>query len=176
MGTFRVSIAIGDPQGQQFEPVETLVDTGATYTTLPGSLLRRLGVPPDRRAEFELADGSTVELGMGQTWLRIDGATAIVPVVFAEEGSEPLLGAVTLEIFLLNVDPVRQRLVPTRGLLMTLTGQPAAPSTALCTSSESICRTWTTEGNKLFQGRVTSGTMAIKSVMQKYPGLRSSTT
>ena len=42
----------------------------------------------------------------------------IVPVVFAEEGSEPLLGAVTLEMFLLGVDPVRQRLVPVRALLM----------------------------------------------------------
>ena len=54
----------------------------------------------------------------------------MVPVVFTDEGSESLLGAVTLEIFLLNVDPLRQRLVPTRGLLIALTEQPAAPSTA----------------------------------------------
>jgi len=121
MGTFRVNIAIGDPQGQEYEPVAALVDTGATYTTLPGSLLRRLGVDPRDRAEFELADGTIVERGVGQTWLRIDGRSAIVPVVFAEEGSEPLLGAVALEIFLLGVDPVRQRLVPIRGLLMAAT-------------------------------------------------------
>ena len=117
MGTFRVRIAVGNPDGQQYEPVEALVDTGATYTTLPGSLLRRLGVPSDRRVEFELAAGNIIEQEVGQTWIRIDGATAIVPVVFADEGSEPLLGAVTLEIFLLNVDLVRQRLVPVRGLL-----------------------------------------------------------
>ncbi len=120
MGTFRVSIGIGDPQGQQYESLDALVDTGATYTTLPGSLLRRLGVPSDRRVEFELADGTIIEQDVGQTWVRIDGATAIVPVVFAEEGSEPLLGAVTLEIFLLGVDPVRQRLIPVRGLLMAI--------------------------------------------------------
>ena len=124
MGTFRFSIAIGDPQGQEYEPIEALVDTGATYTTVPGSLLRRLGVPSDRRVEFELADGGIVQRDVGQTWVRIDGRSAIVPVVFAEEGSEPLLGAVTLEIFLLNVDLVRQRLVSTRGLLMGLSRRP----------------------------------------------------
>lgn len=124
MGTFRVSIGIGDPRGHQYESLDALVDTGATYTTLPGSLLRRLGVASDRREELELADGGIVQRDVGQTWVRIDGRSAIVPVVFAEEGSEPLLGAVTLEIFLLNVDPVRQRLVPTRGLLMGLGRQP----------------------------------------------------
>ena len=120
MGTFQVSIAVGDPEGQQYESLEALVDTGAAYSTLPGSLLRRLGVPSGRRVEFELADGTIIERDVGQTWVRINGATAIVPVVFAEEGSEPLLGAVTLGIFLLAVDPVRQRLVPVRGLLMAL--------------------------------------------------------
>ena len=76
-----------------------MVDTGSTYTTLPGSLLQRVGVPSDRRVEFVLADGTIIEQDVCQTWVRFDGATAIVPVVFAEEGSEPLLGAVTLEIF-----------------------------------------------------------------------------
>ena len=118
MGTIRFNITVGDPEGQEYESIEALVDTGSTYTTLPGSLLRRLGVPSGRRVEFELADGTIIERDVGQTWVRIDGAAAIVPVVFAEEGSEALLGAVTLEIFLLGVDPVRQRLVPVRGLLM----------------------------------------------------------
>ncbi len=119
MGTFQVNIDVGDPQGERYEAMDTLVDTGSTYSTLPGSVLRRLGVPADRQVEFELADGRIVKHDVGQTHVRIDGQSAIVPVVFAEEGSEPLLGAVTLEIFLLTVDPVRQRLVPVRGLLMT---------------------------------------------------------
>ena len=130
MGTFRVSMVIGDPQGDRFESVEALVDTGSTFTTLPGALLRRLGVVPHGRAEFELADGSILERDIGRTWVRIDGRVEIVPVVFAEEGSEPLLGAVTLEIFLLNVDSVRQRLVPVRGLLMghSVPGWPYLPT------------------------------------------------
>ena len=105
MGTFRVGIGIGDPQGQQYESLDALVDTGATYTTLPDPLLRRLGVGTGRRVEFELADGSIIEREVGQTWVQINGDTAIVPVVFADEGSAPLLGAVTLETFLLKSRP-----------------------------------------------------------------------
>ena len=124
MGTFRVSIDIGDPQGERYEPVDALVDTGATYLTLPGSVLQRLGVPADREVEFELDNGRIVQHEVGQTRVCIDGQSAIVPVVFAGEGSEPLLGAVTLELFLLPVDPVRQRLVPVRGVLMALARKP----------------------------------------------------
>ena len=42
MGTFLVEIELGDPEGRRYETVEALVDTGATYTTVPGSTLRRL--------------------------------------------------------------------------------------------------------------------------------------
>ena len=42
MGTFQVAIEVGDPDGQRYETVEALVDSGATYTTMPESLLRRL--------------------------------------------------------------------------------------------------------------------------------------
>ena len=120
MGTFRVTLAVGDPQGGQYTPVEALVDTGATYTTLPASILRELGVVPHDRAEFELADGNVIERDIGRTWVRIDGKSDIVPVVFGDEKGGALLGAVTLEIFRLAVGPVSQRLVQVRGLLMSL--------------------------------------------------------
>mgnify|MGYP001583844183 FL=1 len=118
MGIFRVNIAVGDPQGQHYTTAEALVDTGSSYNALPASFLQRLGVLPHERRQFELADGRIVERDVGQTWVQIDSRTAIVPVVFADEGTEALLGAVTLEIFGLAVDPVRQRLVPVPGLLM----------------------------------------------------------
>ena len=38
-------------------------------------------------------------------------------VVFGEEGMDPIFGAVTLEEFLLAVDPVHQRLTPVNALL-----------------------------------------------------------
>ena len=118
MGTFQVELEIGDPQGQHFEAVDALVDSGATYTTLPESLLRKLEVLPLSSANFVLADGSRLEREIGQTWMRLEGEEFIVPIVFGPETTQPLLGAVTLEIFRLGIDPVRQRLIPVDGLLL----------------------------------------------------------
>ena len=118
MGTFHITLAVGDPQGESYVPVEALVDTGATYTMLPASMLQNLGVVPHDRAEFELADGNVAEMDIGRTWVRIDGRSEIVPIIFGEEGTTVLLGAVTLEIFRLGVDLVRQELIPVRGLVM----------------------------------------------------------
>ncbi len=118
MGTFRVPIEIGDPQGERFERVEAMVDTGASYTLVPGSLLRRLGVTPYDRLMFILADGRQIERDLGQTWIRIDGKSVITIVVFGEEDTEPLLGAYALEGLRLGVDSLNRRLVPVPGYLL----------------------------------------------------------
>ncbi len=118
MGTFRVRVEVGDPQGQRFEPLEALVDTGATNTAVPASLLRQLGVRAHRRGLFELYDGRTIELDIGRTWVRLNGELELTQVAFGAEGSEPVLGAITLEEFGLAVDPVKKRLVPATRLLM----------------------------------------------------------
>jgi len=121
MGTFRVTIEIGNPDGTQFQSLTALVDTGASYTTLPSELLRGLRVVPLERREFQLADDSMVERDVGLTQVRINGRVMPTLVVFEPVGTEALLGAYTLEGFGLGVDPVRRRLVPVRGLLMACT-------------------------------------------------------
>ena len=118
MGTFRHFIEVGDPQGQRFERIEALVDTGASYTVVPAPLLRRLGVPPHDRVFLILADGRRIERDVGQTWVRINGKAVITLAVFGDEGVEPLLGAYTLEGLRLGVDAANEGLVPTPGLLM----------------------------------------------------------
>jgi len=118
MGTFKVEIGVGDPQARESEPIEALVDTGATYTELPCSLLVRLGVQSHTRAEFLLADGRRTERDIGRTWVRLDGRREVTLVVFGDDTAQPLLGAVTLEEFRLAPDPVSQRLIPVPGLLM----------------------------------------------------------
>lgn len=126
MGTFNYPIEIGDPQGQRFEQLEALVDTGATYTVAPSSFLRRLGVVPNTRATFVLGDGRRVEMDIGETRIRVDGQSATTIVVFGEEQAAPVLGAYTLEGLRLAVDPVQKRLVPTAALLMSR-AWPSAP-------------------------------------------------
>jgi clan AA aspartic protease len=116
MGTSQVTVEIGDPQAQRWEPLEVLVDTGSTFTWVPADVLHRLGVRSHTRQQFETADERIIERDVGRTWLRFDGRAELTLVVFGDEGSAPLLGAYTLEGFLLAADPVHQRLVPVRGL------------------------------------------------------------
>ena len=40
MGTVKVTIGVGDPQGRQFEELDVTVDTGSTYTESPGQCSR----------------------------------------------------------------------------------------------------------------------------------------
>ena len=118
MGTFRVEIEIGDGAGERWETVEALVDTGATYTTVPAALLRRLGVTPHTRDTFVLADGRHVEHDIGQSWIRVSGRSVVTLLVFAEPAATPLLGAYALEGLRFAPDPIGRRLVPVPGLLM----------------------------------------------------------
>lgn len=118
MGTFRVTVDVGDPEGRRYERVEAIVDTGATYTSLPRPLLEALGVIPHARASFVLADGRHVEREIARTWIRIDDRIEMTLVVLAEPGNPPLLGAYALEGLRLAADPVARRLVPLSGLLL----------------------------------------------------------
>lgn len=112
MGTTYVTIEVGDTRGERFESVEVMVDTGSTYTALPGSLLRRLGVPVVETAQSELADGRMSSVEVGDTIIRLEGRQFPTPVIFGEEGEPCLLGVMALERARLGVDPVGRRLVP----------------------------------------------------------------
>ena len=43
MGILKVTIAVGDSQGRQFEELDVTVDTGSIYTVVPRAMLQRLG-------------------------------------------------------------------------------------------------------------------------------------
>ena len=117
MSIFHVQLEIGDPAGDWFEPVDALVDSGAVYTMLPPSLLGRLGVKPMTTRSFVLADGTRIHREIGQTWVQLDGERLISPVIFGDDDATPLLGAVTLEIFSLGIDPVNRRLIPVDAIM-----------------------------------------------------------
>ena len=117
MGTFSVEIQIGNRETGDFLRLEAPVDTGVTYTLLPAEMLNRLGVNVVDRRDFELADQRTVQYDVGEARLRLNGNELPVLVVFAPEGTSPLLGAAALELFGLAADPVNQRLIPVPALL-----------------------------------------------------------
>ena len=92
-----------------------LVDTGASYSMFPRSMLERLGIATLERHGFELADRSIVEYDVGEALLRVNGRDRTTSVIFGDDDAEPLLGANALQEFLLAVDPVAERLVPRSG-------------------------------------------------------------
>ena len=113
MDTFSSPLEVIAADGSRTATVAALVDAGSTYTCLPASLLRELGIVPYRRIRSELADGSIVEDDLGIVNIRVQGVYTPTLAIFAAEGAPALLGAYTLEGALLAVDPVRQRLAPT---------------------------------------------------------------
>ena len=117
MGTFTVPIQVMGPIGQREIEVEALVDTGATHTLLPGDLLKELGVEAVERVAFQLADDRTVEYEVGEVRLCLDGRHRTTVVIFGPQSTQPLLGATTLELFNLAVDPIGRHLRPVPGLL-----------------------------------------------------------
>ena len=116
MGTFFTPVEIAGPDQERFETVDALVDTGASYSMMPASLLRSLGVTPSVKHEFRLANGELIHADIGAARVRIDGRVRTTPVVFADERSHSILGAMTLEQFSMAVDPVDLRLVPTSAI------------------------------------------------------------
>jgi aspartyl protease family protein len=120
MGTFNVEIQVSDAGGEKSRTVQALVDTGATYTVLPASLLQELGLAPHTKAEFVLGNGQRVEDDIGRAWVQLDGRREFTLVVFGNEDAEPVVGAVTLEEFRLAPDPVSKQLIPEPGLLMRI--------------------------------------------------------
>lgn len=104
--------------GDRVETVDALVDTGASYSQVPSSILQSLGILPTDTVEAELADGRVVEDPIAEVRVRIDGLETYTWVTFGPENVSPLLGAHALEGVRLAVDPFRRRLIPTRILRM----------------------------------------------------------
>ena len=118
MGTFYHEMQVFSANGDRVETVDALVDTGASYSQVPASLLRSLGISPTDTVEAVLADGRVVEDLAAEIRVRIDGLETFTWVTFGPEDVESLMGAHALEGVRLAVDPLRRILVPTRILRM----------------------------------------------------------
>ena len=112
MGTFTLPIQVGDLAGQQFVDLEALVDTGATYTSIPGSTLDRLGIEIRESRSFELADERIVEYSVGYASIRLEEREIIAMVVFAPQGPAPRWGATAVDTAGFGLYPQHMRLMP----------------------------------------------------------------
>ena len=113
MGLTTLIIEIANPaKPGKWESIELLVDSGAIYSVIPASTLRRLGIRSDGREEFVLADGSRITRRKGIAKFRYNERFGGGDVIFGEPGDSTLLGALTLEALGLTLDPLRRELKP----------------------------------------------------------------
>ena len=115
MGTFTQSIELHSSLNDHSEVVQALVDTGATFSAVPARVLERLGVVPHRSITLRLANGQIERRDIGRVRAALNGIFEEIICVFGDADGPALIGAHTLEAFLLAVDPVGKRLVPVEG-------------------------------------------------------------
>ena len=116
MGTFSYEITLIAASGDRSEAVSALVDTGATFTSVPAPILERLGIEPVSRVRLRMANGETVEQQMGEVAAELDGVRRTILCIFSPPEAPPLIGAHTPEALVLAVEP---RLVPTEALWLS---------------------------------------------------------
>ena len=95
-----------------------LVDTGATLSWVPRTVLEKIGVRPTERRAFETIEGRIIQREVANVEASIDGRSSGIAVVFAEKGEGAVLGAQALEGLGLSPDMNRRRLKPTISLAM----------------------------------------------------------
>lgn len=113
MGITMLRVEVGNPSNPEVTVgLHFLVDSSATYSVVPASVLDGLGIRPLREEEFGLADGTSVRRKIGIALFeygeRIGGAN----VIFGEPEDTTLLGVLTLEALGYALDPLRRRLTP----------------------------------------------------------------
>jgi clan AA aspartic protease len=115
MGLTTQKLTVRPNRGSKRKTMVTfLVDSGAVYSLVPAVTLRKLGLRPYREMTFSLADGTTIDRKIGDAYFELNGNIGPAPVIFGEEGDQPLLGVTTLESLGLVLDPFKRRLIPMR--------------------------------------------------------------
>lgn len=112
MGLFHVEIEVLPADGGASQRQSLLVDPGASYLSLPQTVLRSLGYRPIDRQRVVFATGESSVWELAEIRIRLEGRERTVLAFLASEDAPKLLGAQTLETFGLGVDPLRKRLMP----------------------------------------------------------------
>jgi clan AA aspartic protease len=94
--------------------INFLIDSGAVYSLVPAKELKKLGIESYKTVQFALADGTIIEREVGDAYFEYLGEGGAAPVIFGEQGDEPLLGATTLESIGLMLNPFKRELYPMR--------------------------------------------------------------
>ena len=111
MGATHVTVRITNPaDSDRYWEGLFLVDTGATDSLVPRPHLEAIGLEPEGKRVYELADGSEIAVDVAVAKIEFMGEFVGGTVIFGDADAEPLLGVTALESVGIEVDPVNQRL------------------------------------------------------------------
>ena len=123
MGHVHVRVKLANPrdvkEGRVEKSIEerALVDTRATFTTIPRALREKLALPILGKTKVRTASGIEV-LDQSYMYTEIDGKFAVTPTLISEKLDRTLIGVFTLEALGLAVDPTTGQLKETEILLL----------------------------------------------------------
>ena len=118
VSTFKADFVIRNRvETRRSESLSGVVDTGASYTVVPATILDGLGIEREQSINFTLADGSQREMDIGWVQMELEGRTGHVYVVFGPSNSPVILGAMALETFALAADAKNRVLIPGQATL-----------------------------------------------------------
>ena len=110
MGLTHVAVRLFNSPSPNTYEADFRVDTGATDTMAPASELKKIGIQPLGKDEYQLANGELVEFEYGNAELRFMNEIVPIRIVFGPDGSEPILGVIALEAAGFIVDPKNRML------------------------------------------------------------------
>lgn len=116
MGLTFVEATVTGKKGKK-AVVKFMVDSGAIYSLLPEKDWKAIGLKPKRSMTFTLADGTVIKRDVSECHIALAQVDGHTPVILGEPGDDPLLGAVTLEVLGLVLNPFNRTLQPMHGVL-----------------------------------------------------------
>ena len=116
MGLTFVEATVTGKKGKK-ATVKFLVDSGTIYSLLPEKDWKAIGLKPKRSMTFTLADGTEIKRADSECHIALEQGDGHTPVILGEPGDDPLLGAVTLEVLGLVLNPFNRTLQPLHGIL-----------------------------------------------------------
>ena len=119
MGHVREKLKLANPlrRDETVEVENALIDTGATWTTVPRGIADHLGLEIVGQIQTETAAGE-ISVDHSFALIEYDGKQSFSDILVNDNLREVLVGVVTLELLRLAVDPRSGRLVDTKLLLM----------------------------------------------------------
>jgi len=110
MGLTHVPVTITNLTTRESFTGDFLIDTGATESMVPAHELKRIGIEPEGKRNYQLANGRWQEFEVGEARISFWDESFTTRVIFGPDGSEPLIGVIELERAGFMVDPKNQTL------------------------------------------------------------------